>query len=367
MHTILGAGGAIGNELVKELLNRGQRVRLVGRHPRPVEGVAEVMPADLSNPDQTLKAVAGSSIVYLLVGLEYDLAVWQERWPRIMQNTIEACKRAQAKLIFFDNVYMYGKVTGTMTEATPFNPCSRKGEIRARIATTLLDEIKAGNLTGLIARSADFYGPHAKTSVANMLVFDKFAKGSTALWLVNDNLRHSFTYTPDAAKGLVLLAEHDKAWNQTWHLPTRSHPLTGKEFIQLAAKEFGVPPKYRVLGRPILKVAGLFDSTIRESYEMLYQNDAVYLFDSTKFEKAFTFPTHSLCRRHPAHGENVQATCSLKGDGNSVQIQVLKVACLLAPRNANNGAEFAKLVICVVTPVQNKKTRHVWLGVTLKC
>ena len=31
-----------------------------------------------------------------------------------------------AKLIFFDNVYMYGKVNGIMTEETAFNPCSKK-------------------------------------------------------------------------------------------------------------------------------------------------------------------------------------------------------------------------------------------------
>jgi hypothetical protein len=57
----------------------------------------------------------------------------------------------------------------------------------------------------------------------------------------------------------------------------------------MVAKEFGVEPKYRVLNRPLLKVAGLFDSNIRESYEMLYQSDSEYLFDSTKFSKAFSF------------------------------------------------------------------------------
>ena len=75
-----------------------------------------------------------------------------------MNNTIEACKRASTKLVFFDNVYMYGKVRGPMTEETPFNPCSKKGEIRAKIATTLINEWKSGTLTGLIARAADFYG-----------------------------------------------------------------------------------------------------------------------------------------------------------------------------------------------------------------
>ena len=77
-------------------------------------------------------------MVYLVAGLKYDTGVWRELWPRIMANAIEACKRANARLVFFDNVYMYGRVEGAMTEETPFNPCSKKGEIRARIATMLL-------------------------------------------------------------------------------------------------------------------------------------------------------------------------------------------------------------------------------------
>lgn len=57
----------------------------------------------------------------------------------------------------------------------------------------------------------------------------------------------------------------------------------------MAAKEFEVGPRYRVLSRPLIKLAGLFDSDIRESYEMLYQSDSTYLFDSAKFSKAFSF------------------------------------------------------------------------------
>jgi nucleoside-diphosphate-sugar epimerase len=289
MHTILGAGGAIGTALVKILAHEGRRVRLVRRTSKPVGAAAEAMTADLSKLDQTIAAVSGSSIVYLLAGLKYDVKVWSELWPRIMNNAIEACKRTKARLIFFDNVYAYGKVNGHMTENTPFNPCSKKGEIRAQIATTLIKEIKAGNLNALIARSADFYGPQAGTSVLNILVFDKFAKGTTASWLVNDSVPHSFTYTPDAAKSLVLLADAETAWNQTWHVPTASNPPTGKEIIQMAAKEFGVEPKYRILSRPMIRIAGLFNSDIRESYEMLYQSDSEYLFDSTKFSQAFNF------------------------------------------------------------------------------
>jgi nucleoside-diphosphate-sugar epimerase len=287
MITILGAGGAIGNELVKLLAAKNQPFRLVGRNPRATPGATETLAVDLTNQDQTIRAVAGSSVVHLLVGLKYDHKVWQDMWPRVMSNTIEACKRAGAKLIFFDNVYMYGKVSGPMTEETPFNPCSKKGAIRAQITTTLINEWKSGALTGMIARSADFYGPDTRNGVPSLLVFEPFAKKQKASWLVNDSVPHSYTYTPDAAQSLIQLAERETAWNQTWHVPTTPNPPTGKEFVALAAKEFGVAPKHRVLSRLMIRLAGWFNPVVAESYEMLYQNDSPYLFDSSKFTKEF--------------------------------------------------------------------------------
>lgn len=289
MVTILGAGGSIGNELARVLAARMRPFRLVGRHPRALPGVVETVTADLTDRDQAVRSVAGSTLVYLVAGLPYDHLVWQEMWPRVMGNAIEACKRSSARLVFFDNVYMYGRVRGPMTEETPFNPCSKKGEVRARIATTLIDAWKSGALSGLIARSADFYGPGASNGVPNLLVFDPLARGKTASWLVNARVPHSMTYVPDAALGLWTLAERASAWNQTWHLPTVGNPPTGEEFVALAAKALGVAPKIRVLGRPMVRLAGWFKPLVAESYEMLYQSDAPYLFDSGKFSREFGF------------------------------------------------------------------------------
>ena len=127
MHTILGAGGVIANELVKALGASGLPIRLVGRKPRALGGSTTAVTTDLTQARQTIDAVAGSSVVYLLAGLKYDHHLWQEAWPKIMRNAIGACERATAKLIFFDNVYMYGRVAGPMTEETPFNPLQPQG------------------------------------------------------------------------------------------------------------------------------------------------------------------------------------------------------------------------------------------------
>jgi nucleoside-diphosphate-sugar epimerase len=289
MITLLGAGGSIANEMVPLLTAQKKPFRLVSRSSRPAPKGAQYISADLADKDETIRAVAGSSIVVLLAGLKYDHKVWAELWPRIMANAIEASQRAGARLIFFDNVHMYGRVNGAMTEETPFNPCSRKGEIRARIATALIDTWKSGALTAMIARAADFYGPNAPNGLPNALVFDPFSKNQKASWLVNDAVPHSCTFTPDATRSLLTLMESETAWNQTWHLPTTPNPPDGKTFIAMAAQAMSVPPKHRVLSRPMIKIYGWFKSVVGEMYEMLYQNDAPYLFDSSKFANTFSF------------------------------------------------------------------------------
>lgn len=303
IHTILGAGGVIADTLAKELIARGLPVRLVSRHPAERAG-ATTMTADLTQPDQALQAISGSDTVYCCVGLKYDYNLWRRQWPRIMDNQIEACKRTGAKLIFFDNVYMYGKTDGPMTEETPYDPSSRKGDLRARIATQLMSEVRKGNLTATIARSADFYGPGTgKTSVPDILVFQRLMKGQPAQWLVNAGVRHSFTYTPDAAKALVLLAMDDNSWNQVWHLPTAAPGLTGAEFIRQAAAALGKSERYKVLPRWMIRLGGIFDKTTAELYEMLYQYEFEYHFDSSKFEKAYRFQPTS-------YEEGIKATAN---------------------------------------------------------
>ena len=292
MQTILGVG-TVGTELAKALTKYTNKIRLVGRNPKKINQNDELFSADLMNLEQTVQAVENSEVVYLTVGISYNAKIWQAQWPLVMQNAIAACKKHNAKLVFFDNVYMYGKVDGWMTEQTPIKPISKKGEVRAQIAEMLMEEVRNGKLTALIARSADFYGPNTPTSVLSVMVFDNLKKSKKAQWMLNEKVKHTFTYVPDAARAMALLGNTDAAYNQVWHLPTDKNALTGKELIELAAKALNAPARYTVLSRLMLRVIGLFMSVARESIEMLYQNESNYLFDSSKFDKTFDFKTTS--------------------------------------------------------------------------
>jgi len=295
MQTILGSGGVIGTELAKALPQYTDRVRLVSRHPKKVNASDEIFSADLTDSNQVLKAVEGSDIVYLTAGLPYKINVWQKQWPIIMRNVIDACKMHKAKFVFFDNVYAYGLVKGWMKEDTLINPVSKKGEVRAIIAQMIMSEVEKGHLDAIIARAADFYGPNTPLSFATVTVFEKLKKGKKAQWFIDANKKHSMTYTPDAGKATAILGNTNSAYNQIWHLPTDKNALTGKEFIELSAKAFGVNPGYIVLSKRMLQTVGLFVPVVKESIEMSYQNEYDYLFDSTKFERAFNFtPTSYL-------------------------------------------------------------------------
>jgi len=275
--------------LANVLIANNEKVKLVSRKLHNIHGAESVI-ADLSNYEQVKDAVEDNSIVYLLAGLQYNIKVWQEFWPLIMKNTIEACKEKNAKLIFFDNVYMYGRVIGKMHENTPVNPCSKKGEVRAKIAELLLEEIKQNNITALIARAADFYGPYASSSsIPYVMVFVNLLKGKKAQWLANVNVKHSYTYTMDCGKALYLLSKDSSAFNQVWHMPTAAPAITGRQFIEIASNYLKVSNKYTVLSKYMVKIAGLFNGTIKEVYEMLYQNEFDYEFDSSKFEKYSNF------------------------------------------------------------------------------
>jgi nucleoside-diphosphate-sugar epimerase len=287
MQVILGSGGAIGNDLAKELKKYTDKIRLASRNPRKINADDELVKCDLTNPVEVVKAVKGCNVAYLTVGLPYTVKTWQEQWPLIMKNVILACEAHKTKLVFFDNIYMYHpEKLRLMTEESEILPVSKKGKVRAEIAQMVLDEIKAGKLEALIARAADFYGPGITNSVFNEVVFKKLKAGKKANWFCSVDYLHNFTFTPDAAKATALLGNTEKAFNQVWHLPTAA-PIRGKEWIEKVSKQLGVEPKTQVASKLIIKILGLFNPIMKEFVEMLYQWDRDYNFDSSKFETAF--------------------------------------------------------------------------------
>ncbi|MEO8794141.1 MAG: NAD-dependent epimerase/dehydratase family protein [Daejeonella sp.] len=295
MQTILGANGTIGTLLANELRTYTNHIRLVSRNPVKVNDSDVLFPADLTNAEMVDKAIEGSDVVYLVVGFDYQLKVWQEKWPQLMRTVLDSCIRHKAKLVFFDNMYMYDvNSLHHMTEDSVINSPSEKGKVRQEIAEMLMHEVHAGRLDALIARSADFYGPNNEKSLLFELVYKNIKKGKKPNWFIDPDKIHSFTYTPDAAKATAMLGNTEDAYNQVWHLPTDKSQITGREMIGYFCEEMHAKKKgIFILPTWMLKLLGLFIPIMREMPEMMYQYKNDYFFDSSKFDKKFNFETTS--------------------------------------------------------------------------
>lgn len=288
IHTILGAGGPVANALTRELENHNETTRLISRRTIQTGKNTTWQKADLTNLTELREAAKGSDILYLCAGIVYDAEIWKVQWPIIIKNVITIAKENNARLIFFDNIYMYGLVDGPITEGTPNKPISEKGKVRAGVADIIMNEVKAGTLTASIARAPDFYGTDSQNSFFDMMVLAKYAKKETAQWMGDANTKHCFIFIEDAAKAMYLLGQNPDTDNQIWHLPT-TPAITGKQFIQMAAAIYNTKPSYFSLKKWMLWVIGKFMKVVAGTVEMYYQYDHDYQFDSSKFEKRFNF------------------------------------------------------------------------------
>ncbi|MEO6869354.1 MAG: NAD-dependent dehydratase, partial [Ginsengibacter sp.] len=232
--------------------------------------------------------VAGSEVVYVTLGFAYSLKVWQQAWPPFIEAVIKACISHKAKLVFFDNVYPYAKsAIPHMTEDSPWQPPSKKGEVRKLLDEMIMQEVEMHSLTAMIVRAADFYGPDTNKSILGEVVMKNLMKGKKAQAFGDINKIHTYTFTTDAGKATALLGNTEDAYNQVWHLPTTKEKLTAKQWIELVAKELGKEPRIQKVPTWMIYILGLFMPDLMEFPEMMYQNELDYFFDSSKFENRF--------------------------------------------------------------------------------
>ncbi|OAV43346.1 NAD-dependent epimerase/dehydratase family protein [Lewinella sp. 4G2] len=292
MQVILGSGGSIARPLATALADYTDHVRCCSRstHALPTKDGTryEHLSTDLLDAPSVRKAVAGAEVAYLTAGLTYDAEVWARDWPVVIDNVIEACSQEGTRLAFFDNVYALDPAEyGNMRETSPLAPTSVKGKIRQQLLDTLWRAHDAGTIQLTVVRAADFYGPGISNSLANAMIFDKIGAGSTAQWVGDVDLKHSFTYTPDAGRHLALLGNDERAWGQSWHLPTTTDLTSVREWVATATEIASQPNKLQRLPNALLWVLRLMNKDIKELWDVREQYQRDYYLNSSKFEETF--------------------------------------------------------------------------------
>lgn len=290
MQTILGSGGGAGTVLAKHLINYTKDICLVSRNPKKVNDTDQLMQADLSNLSLLDEAVNGSEVVYVTIAFEYKTSVWKEKWPKFMKNLIESCRKHNVKIVFIDNMYMYDpKYLSNMTEETPINPISEKGKVRAEIFKMLINAVERKEVTALVARGADFYGPEVIGSYLTQTVYNNLLKDKNPQWIGKLDVIHNFTYSKDIGKAVALLGNTPDAYNRVWHLPTTEEKLTSHQWIEMMMKTMNKPKNIHIVPTSMMGFLGLFVPILKELKDISYQMNRDYFFNSSKFNNRFKF------------------------------------------------------------------------------
>ena len=291
LHVVLGAGGGTGGAIVRELVGQGRRVRAVTRGGNAAASYGTLPPAsfedvaaDVTEREQLRRALEGAAVVYHCAQPAYTR--WPQEFPAMTRGILAATAAAGAKLVFADNLYMYGLVDGPMTEETPPVAQTKKGKVRAAMAAELLEADRKGRLRVVIGRSSDYFGPGGVTSAIGERFFKALLAGKKVTWFADLDQPHTMSYLPDMARAFVVMGDRPEADGQVWHTPV-AKALTGRQYIERAARVAGTPAKPAVMGLGTVRLVGLFMPVLREFPELMYQYDRPFVMDTSKFEAAF--------------------------------------------------------------------------------
>ena len=283
-HVVIGATGATGRVIVRELSARGVPVRAVSRRAiRDVPVNVTSVAADALDPASVKRAVHGAAVVYHCAMPTFEN--WRSDFPRMTRAIVEAAGGNDARVVFADDTWMYGRVTGPISERTPENPVSNKGVLRAWLGEMLLTAHHRGDADVVIGRAPELFGPHVG-SLLNAGFIGAAARGKRAIYVGNPDLPITPMFIDDFARGLITLATSDGVSGRAWMIPTPP-PTTARSLVQLAADKHGRRVHVSRISSRTGRALGLVWPLAREGAEMIYQFEQPFTIDASDFTSRF--------------------------------------------------------------------------------
>lgn len=240
--------------------------------------------ADVRDVASARRAIAGASVVFHCARV--PTTQWVEALPPIMQGLVTAAGHEGAKVVYGDNLWVYGLPDGPLTEDLPSRPLGPLGRVRAMVAEMLLDAHQRGQVRAAIGRASDFYGPSVVQSAVGDLVFGKALERQPARVIGEPSTPHTYTFIDDFARALVTLGEREEALGQVWHVPS-AETLTTRRFVENVYEEARVPVMMRTALRWWVLLRGWLSHRQQVLLELLPQLEHPWIVDHSKFERAF--------------------------------------------------------------------------------
>jgi nucleoside-diphosphate-sugar epimerase len=258
--TIFGYG-PVGRATAARLLSEGREVIVAQRNaPRDLPTGATFAPVDALDREAVVKAVRGSGQFVVTIGFPYSGILWRDVWPRAMSNFVAACKATGGRMVFVDNLYMYGPQTTPLTETMSLSNYGLKPAARSAATRVWMAAAAAGEARVAALRAPDFYGPDVGLSFLGDTSIGKLAQGKPAVFVGSPGVLHDYAY-----------------------VPTR----TTRAILQIAADTLDAKLRISAMPAWMLGPSAMFAPFLRELKEMRFQWDRPYQVDASRFKAAF--------------------------------------------------------------------------------
>ncbi|NOK61246.1 MAG: NAD-dependent epimerase/dehydratase family protein [Chloroflexi bacterium AL-W] len=288
LHTIFGAG-PVGLAVMDVLVQQGRRVRLVSRSGQrriDIPPEVEIVAGDAMNPADTRRFCAGAVRVYNCTNAP-DYHKWPEQFPQLQRGVLAGAAATGAKLVVIENLYMYGTTHGQpIHENLPHNAKGARGQTRMRMARELMDAHQGGQVSVVVGRASDFFGPRVVQSAMGQQAFVAALNGKRAQVLLHADYPHTYSYIPDIGRALVTLGDSASAYGQVWHIPS-AETLTPRAFLQIVYEEARHPLRIQVVPRLMVKALSYFVPPMRGIEELDYEFVEPFVVDASKFVTTF--------------------------------------------------------------------------------
>jgi nucleoside-diphosphate-sugar epimerase len=289
MKTILGTG-QLGIAMMEALvrINPNGDVTMVNRSGKlevTIPDKVRLIAANVTSTKDMEEIASRSEVIFSCTDVPYQ--TWKDFYPATSSALAFALSKTDAKLVFADNLYSYGNVSGrVMHESMPHSAQNKKGLIRASVINTLLKSGNDFSKRVAFVKAADFIGPRIHKGLFGTDFLKRLYTGKSVILSGKINLPHTFTYINDFAAAIVNVGNADDAFGQLWHVPN-APAMSLDKWIHLFEVMADRKAKVKVLPKFMVRAAGLFSPLIKEFYELAYQFEYPYLVDHAKYEARF--------------------------------------------------------------------------------
>lgn len=284
---VTGASGFLGGALARELVQRGEDVRILARPTSKLDHLADlsltVISGDLGNKAALAQAVAGVTHVYNCAGLSVDWGKWDDFYAANVagvQNLLHAAHAAGTvqRFLHISTTDVYGYPATACDESypitdigLPYNRSKGMGE------QAVWDFVAETGLPATVIRPMNIYGPRSKDFVAEIV---KLLADRSMLFVNGGKSCAGLLFIDNAVDGIIAAAQSPNTVGKAYNLRDES-TQTWREYVDALADGLGLPKAKISLPQGFALGAGrmmeLLYGGLRLSARPLLTRHAIYL------------------------------------------------------------------------------------------